>query len=216
MLVHRDMAICDRKTSMLSWSSPEPFTGKMVTVSNRHNGPSTWQLKPPSWKGSPPQLLFFNMFRWHMATSAECWPNTTLNVLACCLGRPPVSFILWRTTWKRGWGGVYSIPCKCGEMYIGETVQSILTRKKGHHWHIWLGHPDKLAVAEYKFNHNHVIKFQDTWILSTVPGNMEQLTREAVQSELYPNNMNREDGLTINGSWKPLLRFLRDTRWPPQ
>ena len=153
-----------------------------------------------------------------MASSAECWPNTTLNVLACCLGRPPVSFILLRTIWKRGrgGGGVYSIPYKCGQMYIGETVQSILTRKKGHHWHIWLGRPDKLTVVEHKFNHNHVIKFQDTWILSTVPGNMEQLCREAAQLEFHPNNMNREDGLTINGSWKPPLRLFRDTRQPPQ
>jgi hypothetical protein len=111
--------------------------------------------------------------------------------------------------------GVYSIPCKCGQMYIGKTVRSIQTRIKGHQWNIWVGCPDKLAVAEYMFNHNHVIKFIDTWILSTVPGNMEQIIREAVQLELHPNNMNREDGLTLYGSWKPLLRLLREIRQPP-
>ena len=54
--------------------------------------------------------------------------------------------------------GVYSIFCACGQVY---------------HWHIRLGYPDRLAVAEHRFNHNHLIKFQDTWILSFVPGYME-------------------------------------------
>ena len=200
---------------MISWSSPKPFFRENGYII-RHDGPSTWQLKFPSWNGSPPWLLFFHMFRWHMASSAECWPNTLLNVLACCLGRPPELLHPMKDNLEARMVGVYSIPCKCGQMHIGETVWSILTRIKGHYWHIWLGHPDKLAVAEYRFNHNHVIKFEDTWILSTVPGNMEQLIREAVQLELNPNNMKREDGLTINGSRKPLLRLLRETRWPPQ
>jgi hypothetical protein len=47
------------------------------------------------------------------------------------------------------------------------------TRMKEQHRHIWLGHPDKSAVAEHRFNHNHLIKFQDTRILSTVPGYMD-------------------------------------------
>ena len=66
------------------------------------------------------------------------------------------------------------------------------------------------------FNHNHVIKFHNTQILSTLPGYMEQLTREAVELELNPNNMNKEDGLTLNGSLKPLIHLHRDSTWPPQ
>jgi hypothetical protein len=54
--------------------------------------------------------------------------------------------------------GVYSTPCTSGQVY---------------HWHIRLGYPDKLAVAEHRFNYNHLIKFQDTQILSIVPGYME-------------------------------------------
>jgi len=54
--------------------------------------------------------------------------------------------------------GVYSTPCVCGQVY---------------HWHIRLGYPDKMAVAEHRFNHNHLIKFQDTRIFSIVPGYME-------------------------------------------
>jgi hypothetical protein len=110
--------------------------------------------------------------------------------------------------------GVYIIPYGCGQVYIRQPGRSIETRIKEHHWHIWLGHPDTLALAEIGFSHNHVIKFQDTRIFAIVYY-MEQLIREAVELELNPNNMNRDDGLTFSRSWRPLL-LLREGRWPTQ
>jgi predicted GIY-YIG superfamily endonuclease len=62
--------------------------------------------------------------------------------------------------------GVYSMPCACIQVYIGQTGRSIETRIKQHNRHIQLGHADKSAMAEHRLNHDH-IKFQDTQILST-------------------------------------------------
>jgi hypothetical protein len=64
------------------------------------------------------------------------------------------------------------------------------------------------------FNHNHLIKYQHTRILPTVPGYMDRIIIEAVELELCPNYTNREDGLTLNGSWKPLFHLLRESRRP--
>ena len=85
-----------KKASMMSWRSSK-LSGKIVMVSNRNDGSSTWRLEPQSRKWSPRQSLLFHRYRRHTASSAECW-QTSLNVLACCLGNG-VSFILWRTTW---------------------------------------------------------------------------------------------------------------------
>jgi hypothetical protein len=108
--------------------------------------------------------------------------------------------------------GVYSVPCECGQVYIGQTGRSIETRVKEHQCHIHLQHPDKSAVAEHSINLGHHIQLQDTTILSTKSRSMDQMIRETTEIELHPNNMNRDDGLHLSWSWKPFIHSLKGCR----
>jgi len=70
--------------------------------------------------------------------------------------------------------------------------------------------PEKFSVPKHSINLSHCFQFQDTSILAMRSGCMEHIIREAIEIELHPDNMNREEGFSLIKSWKPLLQTVKE------
>ena len=96
--------------------------------------------------------------------------------------------------------GVYTIPCSCDKVYIGETGRSIKTRLKEHGADIHHCRVKNSTVTQQSCATMHHICLEKVEVLTTVPHHFKRKVSEALEIEKYPNNLNQDDGLKLNDS----------------
>jgi hypothetical protein len=60
-------------------------------------------------------------------------------------------------------------------------------------------------MLEYSINLSHHKHLHDTSVIAKKSGYMERLIREVIEIELYPDNMNKEEGYSLIKSWRCLV-----------
>ena len=101
---------------------------------------------------------------------------------------------------------MYSIPCSCGKVYIGQTGRHISTRIKEHMRDTRDRQGDRSAVAEHRMETGHIIKFEEAQMLSREARFWPRLYKEAIEIQKNPHNYNRDRGIDLPGIWKPVMR----------
>ena len=72
-----------------------------------------------------------------------------------------------------------------------------------------VGQSFHLAAQEHSFSRKHHVQLQNTEILSIKSHYMHSVIRVVTMVLHHLNRMNREDGLVLSRSWKPLIQTLR-------
>jgi hypothetical protein len=94
--------------------------------------------------------------------------------------------------------GVYSIPCSCNKVYIGETGKSMNIRLKKHNTDLKWNRSHKYALAEHSSRTSHLVCLEDAKIIAKVDHYGKRKIMEDLEIKLHPNNLNKDEGWKLN------------------
>ena len=101
---------------------------------------------------------------------------------------------------------MYSIPCSCGEQYIGQTKRPLKVRLSEHKRATQQGKKENSALAEHACGEGHVPLWNQTKSIAQVPNLGMRLVREALEIRINETStINRNDGKDISGMWRSLF-----------
>lgn len=113
--------------------------------------------------------------------------------------------------------GVYEIPCAdCDKTYVGQTNRRISVRREEHVLAVHKKTKTSSLVQHIDAT-GHKINFDGTKMLAKIEHFKKRITREAIEIEKRPDNLNtRDDTQRLPTTWKPALNRKQITpRMPP-
>ena len=96
---------------------------------------------------------------------------------------------------------VYSIPCECQEMYIGETGRPLEKRVVEHKANVRKMNVSSSKMAEHVYNKDHNIKWEDSKILLK---EADSTKRKMIESACIMNNNEKcfsESSVYFHPTW---------------
>ena len=106
--------------------------------------------------------------------------------------------------------GVYEVPCSYEKFYIGEMGRSLKTRLKEHSTDIFHGRTNKSVLAEHSHITSHHVCIEKSSLIAKEDNYNKRRIREVVEIEKKRNNnLNKDDGLKLSNTWKPLINKIK-------
>ena len=106
-------------------------------------------------------------------------------------------------------GVIYSIPCSCGKVYIGETGHTLHARMLEHKRAVKHGDP-RNAISVHANSTGHPIDWPKSTILAYENNWQRRKIRKAITIKRTPNTINTDPGAHINITWIPFISPLSD------
>lgn len=92
--------------------------------------------------------------------------------------------------------------------YIGETSRSFRIRLKEHGGDIKKETIRSLSLVEHSSKTKHHLCLEDIEIIAKEDHFFKRKFREAIEIINHPNNINRDGGVEVNNSWRPLISLI--------
>ncbi len=95
---------------------------------------------------------------------------------------------------------MYSIPCSCGKVYIGETTRRLEQKVKENQDACKRGDEKASAIAEHAWQQHHPIKWEEVRVVGRASKNRGLKFKEALHIQMTPDNnkFNRDRMLAVH------------------
>ena len=104
---------------------------------------------------------------------------------------------------------IYSIPCECGNEYIGETGRPLKVRVKEHQKKVEKKQYYSSKLAEHVKDNKHKIKWENTTVLARENNWKYRKIEEAIEMSMRENIIS-QPSFEIDKMWIPILKQERE------